>query len=108
MTFSGLLNSLDGVAASEERIIFMTTNHFDRLDPALLRPGRVDVKKFIGLASKNQIIQMFNRFYPGNEGLAEQFADLVGECHSPAQIQGHFILYKNSPFEALKHASEIK
>ena len=35
VTFSGLLNALDGVAAGEERILFMTTNHLERLDPAL-------------------------------------------------------------------------
>ena len=37
VTFSGLLNTLDGVASSEERLIFMTTNHLERLDPALIR-----------------------------------------------------------------------
>lgn len=40
LTFSGLLNALDGVAASEGRLVFMTTNHLNRLDPALIRPGR--------------------------------------------------------------------
>ena len=30
---------LDGVAAGEERMLFMTTNHIERLDPALIRPG---------------------------------------------------------------------
>ena len=40
VSFSGLLNALDGVAAGEERVVFMTTNFIDRLDPALIRPGR--------------------------------------------------------------------
>jgi chaperone BCS1 len=39
VTFSGLLNALDGVGAVEGRILFMTTNHMERLDPALIRPG---------------------------------------------------------------------
>jgi chaperone BCS1 len=39
VTFSGLLNVLDGVASTEERILFMTTNHIERLDPALIRTG---------------------------------------------------------------------
>lgn len=34
VTFSGLLNALDGVASSEERILFLTTNHVEVLDPA--------------------------------------------------------------------------
>jgi chaperone BCS1 len=42
VSFSGLLNALDGVRSQEGRILFMTTNHRDRLDPALMRPGRAD------------------------------------------------------------------
>ncbi|CAI9753420.1 unnamed protein product [Fraxinus pennsylvanica] len=45
ITLSGLLNFIDGLWSScgDERIIIFTTNHKDRLDPALLRPGRMDV-----------------------------------------------------------------
>ena len=45
MTLSGLLNFIDGLWTScgDERIIVFTTNHKDRLDPALLRPGRMDM-----------------------------------------------------------------
>jgi chaperone BCS1 len=39
ITFSGLLNAIDGVAAQEGRLLCLTTNHVDRLDPALIRPG---------------------------------------------------------------------
>jgi len=44
VTFSGLLNALDGVRAQEGGIIVMTTNHREKLDPALLRPGRCDLQ----------------------------------------------------------------
>ncbi|KAJ6845508.1 AAA-ATPase-like [Iris pallida] len=45
VTLSGLLNFVDGLWSScgDERIIVFTTNHKDRLDPALLRPGRMDM-----------------------------------------------------------------
>lgn len=45
MTLSGLLNFIDGLWSScgDERIIIFTTNHVEKLDPALLRPGRMDV-----------------------------------------------------------------
>jgi len=42
VSFSGLLNAIDGVRSQEGRILFMTTNHKENLDPALLRPGRAD------------------------------------------------------------------
>lgn len=45
LTLSGLLNFIDGLwsCCGDERIIVFTTNHKDRLDPALLRPGRMDM-----------------------------------------------------------------
>lgn len=111
VTFSGLLNTLDGVASSEERLVFMTTNHLDRLDPALIRPGRVDVKQEIGLASKSQLRKMYRRFYPDQTSArAEDFADKVeelGQRKSIAQIQGHFMLFKNDPLGAIKNVEHL-
>ena len=105
LTFSGLLNALDGVASTEARIVFMTTNHVDRLDPALIRPGRVDMKEYV-------LTQMFKRFYPGQAtSLAETFADRVRQATtqiSPAQVQGHFMLYKNDPVGAIQNAESEK
>jgi len=98
VSFSGLLNALDGVVATEERIIFMTTNHFRRLPRALVRPGRVDLNVFVGLASKGQLRQMFLRFFPGEEALAEQFSVLAdGEGLSMAELQGFFMFFKGQP-----------
>uniref|UniRef100_A0A915N5I3 BCS1 N-terminal domain-containing protein n=1 Tax=Meloidogyne javanica TaxID=6303 RepID=A0A915N5I3_MELJA len=49
VTMSGLLNAVDGVASAEGgRVLFMTTNHVERLDAALIRPGRVDVSQHFG------------------------------------------------------------
>ncbi|KFB51948.1 AGAP004266-PA-like protein [Anopheles sinensis] len=101
VTFSGLLNCLDGVASTEARIVFMTTNYLDRLDPALIRPGRVDVKEYVGHCSRHQLEQMFRRFYTGTdaEENARLFAERVsadGRNVSPAQIQGYFMVHKMS------------
>ncbi|XP_076685315.1 mitochondrial chaperone BCS1 isoform X2 [Andrena cerasifolii] len=114
VTFSGLLNCLDGVASAEARILFMTTNYLERLDPALVRPGRVDVKEYIGWCSARQVEQMFLRFYKNagdraNE-IAAQFAKEVMSQKrnvSPAQIQGFFMFYKNSPNDVLKNVSHV-
>ncbi|XP_022751408.1 LOW QUALITY PROTEIN: AAA-ATPase At1g43910-like [Durio zibethinus] len=50
VTLSGLLNFIDGLWSScgNERIIIFTTNHKEKLDPALLRPGRMDVHIYMG------------------------------------------------------------
>ncbi|OQE38540.1 hypothetical protein PENCOP_c008G07128 [Penicillium coprophilum] len=63
VTFSGLLNALDGVASAEERIIFLTTNHVERLDEALVRPGRVDMTVRLGEVTRYQVSCLWDRFY---------------------------------------------
>jgi mitochondrial chaperone BCS1 len=63
VTYSGLLNALDGVASAEERIIFMTTNHIERLDDALVRPGRIDMTVHLGNATQWQMERLWDRFY---------------------------------------------
>lgn len=64
LTLSGLLNALDGVAAAEGRILFATTNHLEQLDPALCRPGRMDVWIEFKNASKFQAENLFRNFFP--------------------------------------------
>lgn len=63
VTFSGLLNALDGVASAEERLLFLTTNHVSRLDEALVRPGRVDMTVRLGDATRYQVGELWDRFY---------------------------------------------
>ena len=88
VSFSGLLNALDGVAAQEGRIVFLTTNHIERLDRALMRPGRVDKLVELGNASREQLHKFFLRFYPDATGLADQVAGQYRDgTMSPAAIQ---------------------
>ena len=107
VTFSGFLNALDGVASGEERIIFMTTNHVEVLDPALIRPGRVDLMEFINDASPEQARRLFERFFRKSNTpavLDEEVAELSrtlgkiveeemmnGRRISMAALQGLFI-----------------
>ena len=62
LTLSGLLNIVDGVGAGEGRIMVATTNYYDRLDEALIRPGRIDLEVKFDLASKYQAREQFCQF----------------------------------------------
>ena len=98
VTFSGLLNALDGVASAEGRILFMTSNYPERLDPALIRPGRVDVKEYIGDATDDQLARAFQRFYPHcDDDLVDKFVHNVPRPVSMAAVQGFFLRYKDNP-----------
>lgn len=71
LSLSGLLNALDGVAAQEGRILYATTNKYTALDPALCRPGRMDIHVEFKLASKYQAQKLFYSFYlPSDESAA--------------------------------------
>lgn len=63
LTLSGFLNALDGVATPNGLITIMTTNHKDRIDPAILRPGRVDLQVELGYADGVQVAEMFRFLY---------------------------------------------
>lgn len=112
VTFSGLLNALDGVASAEECITFMTTNHPERLDSALLRPGRVDYKVMIDNATEYQVQKMFLRFYENENDLCEEFMKKYKEMGlknvSTAQLQGLFVYNKRDPQAAIDMIEVLK
>ena len=98
VSFSGLLNAIDGVAAQEGRALVMTTNHKERLDPALIRPGRADVHTELGLVGAATARRLFERFFPGEDRLAGAFEQRLGhQRHSPAQIQGWLLVNSADP-----------
>ena len=109
VSFSGLLNAIDGILSQEGRILFLTTNHIDRLDPALIRPGRVDRSFLFDLASSDQIRRMFFNMYNTcgayTEDLADRFVRSIPDrTISPATLQGHFLCYKDDPVGATENA----
>ena len=88
VTLSGLLNVLDGFHAPENVLFVMTTNKIEMLDPALLRPGRIDYKLYLGEAAKSQKMELYRRFFPdATEQEARDFADRHF-AETMAQFQG--------------------
>lgn len=98
LSFSGLLNSIDGVAAQEGRALVMTTNHPERLDPALVRPGRVDLRIELGPVGAPEAARMVRRFFPGDDRLAERVAAALGPRRiAPAALQGWLLAEVDRP-----------
>ncbi|KAL8314328.1 hypothetical protein RB593_008111 [Gaeumannomyces tritici] len=99
-TLSGLLNVLDGVASQEGRIVLMTSNMADKLDPALVRPGRIDRKIFLGNISQESARLMFLRMYRPAEGAnvpgSEVEKGAMGAGESAKGREGKFKTHENS------------
>ncbi len=88
VTLSGLLNVMDGFHAPDNVVFVMTTNHVEALDPALLRPGRIDYKLFMGEAAESQRIELYRRFFPEvSEAEAREFAE-AHRTETMAEFQG--------------------
>jgi len=117
VTFSGLLNAIDGVASKEGRLLIMTTNHRSRLDEALIRPGRVDIQVRFDYADAGIVRDLFRALYdvsdedkallkfPADFPAADELAQLARTFvehvppgrFSPAEVQGFLLRFKKHP-----------
>jgi chaperone BCS1 len=89
VTLSGLLSVLDGFYAPTNVLFMMTTNRIESLDEALLRPGRIDCKLYLGKASTRQKIELYRRFFPeSSESEAEAFVETYAAAETMAEFQG--------------------
>lgn len=100
VTLSGLLNAIDGVLSRDGRLLVMTTNFAERLDPALVRPGRVDLHERIGPLGPSDLSRLYLRFFPEERDTAE-YVDLNAETPLPgAEAQGRLLLHRSDPLAA--------
>ncbi|KAH7240585.1 hypothetical protein MRS44_012881 [Fusarium solani] len=121
VSLSGLLNVIDGVGAQEGRVLVMTSNHTENIDPALLRPGRVDFSVKFGLATSHMATQLFTQMYEDKaeeaeeemrmslketedlNSLAVEFGKKVPELtFSPAALQGFLLTHQDDPHGAVE------
>lgn len=99
VTLSGLLNMLDGFLAPAGVMFVMTTNRIEHLDPALLRPGRIDYKLYLGKACNQQKLELYRRFFPDSQEFeAREFVDASQASETMAEFQGLLL--------ALEHGEE--
>lgn len=70
----------------------------------MIRPGRVDVKEYIGYCTEYQIVKMYEKFYPNSGSDGSVFASEVIKKKkpvSPAQLQGFFIMHEDDNIKTL-------
>jgi len=106
VTLSGLLNVLDGFYAPTGVLFVMTTNHIEKLDEALLRPGRIDYRLYLGKATDRQKTELYRRCFPdSSEAEAREFVEASRSAETMAEFQGRLLaLEQGSCAENQKHA----
>lgn len=85
LTLSFILNLLDGLDENYGRILIMTSNYYDNIDKALVRPGRIDIKLEMKNASIQTIKDMYNHYY-GSKISNKYISQLKDNMISPAEI----------------------
>ena len=108
ISFSGLLNTLDGIAHKEEQLTFLTTNYITKLDKTLIRPGRIDKTLKFSYATIYQIELMFYKFFPDKSEEWKKFKKKIkGLKTTIATLQSFFFSHLNDDIvnyvEELKH-----
>merc|ERR1712038_1118499 len=63
LNLSGLLNVLDGIVDTPDRMLIMTSNCPEVLDPALIRPGRIDKKLLLGFLAYEDLVLMIEHYF---------------------------------------------
>ena len=94
ITLDDILNLWDGLKETPGRILGISSNHYDKLDPALIRPGRIDITLNFDNASRDIIQQMHRHFY--KTGIdPDKLKKIRNKFYSPAEIINYYIMFKN-------------
>ena len=117
VTFSGILNALDGITTPENMISFITTNFKSNLDSALIRPGRVDKIITFDYAIKEQVIEMYKKytceFYESLDidKKCDEFYEVLCNLNiktSTSLLQQYLMCHLDNPEGAIKNIKEMK
>ena len=112
LTFAGVLNAIDGIASEDSQIVVMTTNHKEDLDPAFIRPGRVDREYYLGNCNSYQVQSLFRNFFPAatedDLNKANEIFKVMNTEISPAKLQGHLLRFKKSLEGAMKEFTKLE
>ena len=109
ISFSALLNTLDGLAFRQGMITIMTTNYLCNLDSALKRPGRIDKILHFGTATKGQTEHMYHKFFPDKEAEFGEFWKKIRHCkYTTAILQQYLIWYMEDYNGLCENIEEFK
>jgi len=90
ITLDDILNLWDGIRETPGRILIISSNHYDKLDPALIRPGRIDITHELSNASYNTISEIY--FHLFEKKIDKKNLEKVREYfYSPAELINMYI-----------------
>lgn len=95
ITLDDILNLWDGIRETPGRIMIITSNHYDKLDVALVRPGRIDITLELKNADRTIICDMYKHLFRKTMP-ARILSKIPDYKYSPACIMNKYISSKNN------------
>lgn len=96
VTLDDLLNLIDGIYETSGRVLVITSNFYDKLDSALVRPGRIDITLRLDNASRHCIGEMYTKYY-GKTLDDDTLQKIPDRLHSSASIVNTYVSHPNDP-----------
>jgi len=105
ITLDDILNLWDGIKETPGRILGISSNHYDKLDPALIRPGRIDITLNLSYATHAVVQEMYTHFYgvPMEKKYLKKIAPLF---YSPAEITNCYMQYRDDPVKFIERLKQ--
>jgi SpoVK/Ycf46/Vps4 family AAA+-type ATPase len=94
ITLDDILNLWDGIRETPGRILIISSNHYDKLDPALVRPGRIDITHELSNASHAIISEIYFHLFEKNIDKKE-LLKIKDNYYSPAELINMYVSNKN-------------
>jgi hypothetical protein len=107
ITLDDILNLWDGLKETPGRILGISSNHYDKLDPALIRPGRIDISINLDNTTHKIIQEMYSHYYKQPIHMVE-LKKIKEKFYSPAEIINCYVLYKNEPDKFIERLKQNK
>jgi len=102
LTLATLLEVLDGVMEMDGRMLIITTNYPERLDKALIRPGRIDMKVKFGPCTKGNILEMYRHYFEEEAPSSFDASRLEDGVYTPAEVTQVFLNNMHQPEKGLQ------
>jgi hypothetical protein len=94
ITLDDILNLWDGIEETSGRMLVISSNHYEDLDPALTRPGRIDISIAMNNASREIIAELYFHLYEKSINTSA-LNKVKPYFYSPADIINFYIIHKN-------------
>ena len=107
LSFSAMLNTLDGMGRKHKLITFITTNYVNKLDKALIRPGRIDYILSFYNTSKEQIKIMFDKYRPKEKDKFEEFYSIIKNKNLTIAILQKFLFDNRKEKDIMKNINHL-